>query len=128
MVSQIRPAVATLLLLGSAVSSAVAQRPEAKPPVAPLIATWASPTQSMSSSTPSTLVVRADTAAVRATHWVKGGVIGGILLGGAFGWFVHGMCESRCGTATLSAAAIGGFAGFIIGALVGGAVPRDTTP
>jgi len=130
-----RAVVIVLLLLVRAGSSATAQRPEVPPRFSPLTATLLPLDTGATDNTGSlALRVRGDSASIRPTHWVKGGVIGGLVLGGTLGTFTYLLCplgdivgDERV-RLTLSAAALGGFAGFIIGALVGGAFPKGTTP
>jgi hypothetical protein len=66
------------------------------------------------------------------SHWVEGGVIGAIALGGGLGLLVHGLCDSdaggtsSCGDRTVGALVLGGAAGFVVGALIGGTIPRGS--
>jgi hypothetical protein len=76
-----------------------------------------------------------DSTTIRPTHWLKGGVIGGLIVGGSLACLAGllydadaGGAPSSRGAAVASAALVGGFAGFIIGALVGGASPKPAAP
>jgi hypothetical protein len=68
------------------------------------------------------------------THWVEGGIIGGIALG-AFGiWLGHGLCqdtdagsEPGCtAKAVIGGGIVGGGIGFLLGALIGGQFPKNS--
>jgi len=61
---------------------------------------------------------------VRETQWVKGGVIGGLMLGAAMGYFFYSFqkIDDFPDTAgpLIGGFVIGGSLGFVIGALIGG--------
>jgi len=118
---------AGMSLLAGVVSTLAAQNAEADAPGAHAMGLRTGVTTGGSGRDSSLVAVAGDSARVRPTHWVKGGVIGSVVVGGALGLLVNAMCESRCGSQTLSAAAVGGAAGFVIGALVGGAIPKTGT-
>jgi predicted MFS family arabinose efflux permease len=61
------------------------------------------------------------------THWLEGGLIGGIGLGALFAYEAGGLCESSdCTKARLAVGLLGGGLGFIVGALIGGQFPKHT--
>ncbi len=65
---------------------------------------------------------------VRQTQWVKGGVIGGLMLGAASAYLVHGFqrlddFENSSGE-VMFGFVIGAGLGFVIGALIGGQFER----
>jgi hypothetical protein len=129
--SRFRVFAVSLLVCASAVSPAPAQRPEIRPRLTPFSAAWHAVAPTSHGLAPSALAAPADTTTIRPTHWLKGGVIGGLVLGGTLGTLVFlaspyiDNCDSGCrGSYTVSAAALGGFAGFIAGALIGGAFPK----
>ena len=132
---RVRVVAVSILVCASGVSISQAQRPEVAPRLKPFGAAWHSVAPSAHGLVPSALAAPADSAAIRPTHWVKGGVIGGLVLGGALGTLTYLWCpyidnstSGDCARFTLSAAALGGFAGFLVGALVGGAFPKAATP
>ena len=125
----------SILVCASGVSTSQAQRPEVARRPEPFGAAWHPVAPSAHGLVPSALAAPADSATIRPTHWVKGGVIGGLVLGGTLGTLVYlaspyfDNCGSDCRAShTVSAAALGGFAGFMIGALIGGAFPKEPTP
>jgi hypothetical protein len=72
---------------------------------------------------------------IRPTHWKEGGIVGAVALG-AFGvWFGNEICQnSDAGSeegctarSVVGGAIIGGGLGFIIGALLGGQFPKDSS-
>jgi hypothetical protein len=76
-----------------------------------------------------------DTVALEApfprTHWVEGGIIGALLLGGGGAYVAHGFCSDpdssgsdSCTMAGVGGALVGGLTGFGVGALIGGAFPK----
>jgi hypothetical protein len=77
-------------------------------------------------SNSATLELRRQVAAdtVRETQWVKGGVIGGLMLGAAMGYFFYSFqkIDDFPDTAAplIGGLVIGGALGFVIGALIGG--------
>jgi Na+/glutamate symporter len=72
-----------------------------------------------------------DSTAIPQTRWLEGGLIGGVTLGLGVGLLYSAICDrdagnGQCNTApvALTAAALG----FVIGALIGGAVPKNSGP
>ena len=61
------------------------------------------------------------------THWVEGGLVGAVVLG-VGGYFIGMTCEgetgTNCGAVRARDAFLGAGLGFIVGALIGGAVPK----
>jgi len=129
-----RRALLTLALIAATASSAAAQRPEVAQPPAPFRPAW----QGLQDSRwgfPAGLTALRDTSAIRPTHWLKGGIIGGLIGGGSLAIFAGLLWDRDAGgapssreSAVVSAALLGGFGGFIIGALIGGASPKSAAP
>ncbi len=69
-------------------------------------------------------------AEVRPTHWKKGAIIGGIVVGALGGTLVGGLCgmsddpDHTCTGAVLGGAVVGALVGGILGALIGGQFPK----
>jgi len=65
------------------------------------------------------------------THWLEGGLIGGAVVGLGLGALASAMCDSdsggNCSTIESSAFFLGFGGGFVIGALIGGAVPKHAS-
>jgi hypothetical protein len=68
---------------------------------------------------------------IRPTYWQEGGIVGAVVSGGLLGWLGYGLCTTygsnqnrNCGMSLLAGAVFGGAAGFAIGALVGGQIPK----
>ena len=63
------------------------------------------------------------------THWLEGGLIGGVIVGALGVTLAEGLCglsdsQASCGGAGIRGALVGGSLGFCIGALIGGQVPK----
>ncbi len=71
-----------------------------------------------------------DTTAARyQTHWVRGAVIGGAVLGVGMAWFAAAMCDGdggseSCGGETVGSFLIGAAVGAGIGAFIGARFPK----
>jgi hypothetical protein len=74
----------------------------------------------------------ADSSAIIPTYWALGGVIGATAIGGSLAGLILAGCDrdagimGSCGLDALVAAFLGGTIGFIVGALVGGAIPQSS--
>lgn len=74
--------------------------------------------------------VLGDTTAARPqTHWAKGAIIGGAILGVGTAWFAAEMCDSDsgggdCGVGTVEGFLIGAAVGAGIGAFIGARFPK----
>lgn len=69
-------------------------------------------------------------AGIQKTQWLKGGIIGAVIVGLATGYLAGGLCDSDAGggcrsSQVVAAAALGAAAGFTIGALIGGTIAKD---
>ena len=74
-------------------------------------------------------VLSSDSAAIRPTHWLEGGLIGGILVG-LLGSQLCNLSDARPPAACYVEAFIltGGAIGFPVGALIGGQFPKHDSP
>ena len=74
---------------------------------------------------PSDTVVRQ----IRATYWKEGGAVGGVAGGIFLAYLMYGLCgldgpPTSCSGLLLGGGLIGGGAGFVLGALIGGQFPK----
>ncbi len=122
-----------LALAAGAAPPAYAQRAEA-PVFAPRpMPAW--PAAAPSSIAPSRAVCPLlDSSAIHATHWLEGGLIGAAIVGGGLAFLAGSLYDPDSGSrasrgqVVVSAALLGGFSGFVIGALIGGASPKSAGP
>jgi len=128
-----RRAVLTIVLAVATASAAAAQRPEAPRLAEAFKVEWGPRDQHLGlrPERPSLSV----SARVHPTRWVEGGLIGGVVVGGGLAVLAallydpdSGDADTSRERAVISAGLLGGFCGFIIGALIGGASPKPVAP
>jgi hypothetical protein len=67
---------------------------------------------------------------IKPTYWREGGLVGAVAIGTFMAYLGHGLCSDgdttrgSCADELVSGALLGGFAGFGIGALIGGQFPK----
>ena len=133
-----------LLLIFSAFSGLLSRSAWAQSPAVSWLPLSRLSTSSLYSVRPSTplrpVLVNRETAdtvprQIRPTHWVEGGIVGGLALG-AFGiWLGNEICqktdaggEPGCtARSVVGGAIVGGGIGFLIGALIGGQFPKGSS-
>ena len=128
-----RRVVLTIVLAVGTASAAAAQRPEAPRLAEAFKVEWGPRIQHLVLRPERPLL--SDSARVHPTHWVEGGLIGGLIVGGGLAVLAGVLYDPDSGgapssreRAVISAGLLGGFCGFMIGALIGGASPKPVAP